>query len=139
VPRYFTLPQARALLPQVRPLLLELQAVKRRLDEQQQTAGELALKVRANGYHLEEQGRAVQRELNALLERIRAGAARLEELGVELKDLDLGLVDFRARRGSREVYLCYRVDEDDIQYWHELDTGYAGRQPLTEDDETSLS
>ena len=54
----------------------------------------------------------------------------LEELGVELKGIEDGLVDFRSLREGRIVYLCYRLDEDTIAYWHELDTGFAGRQPL---------
>jgi hypothetical protein len=138
VPRYFSLPEARALLPRVRPILQELQALKRRLDEQQRAAAQLYWKVRSNGHDLEQQARAVRAATAGLLEQIRAGAARLEAMGVELKDLDIGLVDFRARRRGREVYLCYRVDEDDIRYWHELDAGYAGRRPLTPEDEQEL-
>ncbi len=138
MPRYFSLAQARALLPQVRPILRELQTLKRQLDEQRRAAAQLYWKVRSNGHHLEQQARAVQAATSEVMDRIRAGAARLEALDVELKDLDLGLVDFRARRQGREVYLCYRVDEDDIRYWHELDAGYAGRQPLTAEDEQAF-
>lgn len=138
MPRYFSLAQARALLPQVRPILQELQALKRQLDEQRRAAAQLYWKVRSNGHGLEQQARAVQAATSELMQRIRAGAARLEALEVELKDLDLGLVDFRTVRQGREVYLCYRVDEDDIRYWHELDAGYAGRQPLTAEDEQAF-
>jgi hypothetical protein len=51
-------------------------------------------------------------------------------MGVELKDIEEGLVDFRSMRDGRIVYLCWRQGEDTIAFWHELDAGFAGRQPL---------
>ena len=54
----------------------------------------------------------------------------LEQLGVELKDPVTGLVDFRAQRGADEVYLCWRLGEDQIDHWHQLEAGFTGRQPL---------
>ena len=54
----------------------------------------------------------------------------IAELGVILKDLEVGLVDFPAHRNGREVYLCWRLGEDHIGWWHEIDSGFAGRQPL---------
>jgi hypothetical protein len=51
-------------------------------------------------------------------------------MGVEIKDLGTGLVDFRTERDGMVVYLCWRLGEDPIRYWHELDTGFAGRKPL---------
>jgi hypothetical protein len=54
----------------------------------------------------------------------------LEQLGVELKDPITGLVDFRARRGEAEVYLCWRLGEDRVGHWHDLEAGFAGRQAL---------
>jgi hypothetical protein len=50
--------------------------------------------------------------------------------GVEVKDINLGLVDFLSLRDGREVYLCWQFGEEDIRFWHDLDTGYTGRQPL---------
>ena len=54
----------------------------------------------------------------------------LDEMGVELKGIDEGLVDFQSLRDGRVVYLCYRLGEETIAYWHELDSGFAGRQTL---------
>jgi hypothetical protein len=54
----------------------------------------------------------------------------LDELGVELKDPFQGLLDFRAERGGREVYLCWRLGEDRIGHWHDLEAGFAGRKPI---------
>ena len=49
---------------------------------------------------------------------------------IQIKDIERGLIDFPAVIGGREVFLCWEKDEDDIEFWHDLDTGYAGRQPL---------
>ena len=54
----------------------------------------------------------------------------LDGLGVQLKDIDQGLVDFPSRRDGRVVYLCWRLGEETIAWWHDVDTGFAGRQPL---------
>jgi hypothetical protein len=55
---------------------------------------------------------------------------RISELGVVLKDLDMGLLDFPHERGGRIVFLCWHSLEERVEYWHDLDAGYAGRQPL---------
>jgi hypothetical protein len=62
-------------------------------------------------------------ELNGLVQ-------ELEALGCELKDIDQGLVDFRSVMGEEEVYLCWKLGEPSIGWWHSLETGFAGRQPL---------
>lgn len=56
----------------------------------------------------------------------------LEVLGIELKDPEKGLIDFRSMKDGREVYLCWHLGEDEICYWHELDAGFSGRQSLLE-------
>jgi hypothetical protein len=56
--------------------------------------------------------------------------AELDDLGVELKGIDDGLIDFPTTREGRVVYLCWRLGEDEIGWWHETDGGFAGRQPL---------
>jgi hypothetical protein len=66
---------------------------------------------------------------DAFLELQRAARA-FDAVEIVLRDLDRGLVDFPALRDGREVYLCWVDGEDDIEYWHDLDAGYAGRQPL---------
>jgi hypothetical protein len=61
---------------------------------------------------------------------IERGLEKLQTLGVMVKDLDTGLVDFLSLRDGREVLLCWRLGEKKVSYWHELHTGFAGRQPL---------
>ncbi len=61
---------------------------------------------------------------------LQAGVAALDQRDIVLRDLDRGLIDFPAIRDGREVYLCWIDGEEDIAFWHELDAGYGGRQPL---------
>jgi hypothetical protein len=67
-----------------------------------------------------------QRESHAVTQ----AAERLEHLGVQVKDLDSGLVDFPALHKGEEVLLCWQVGEDEVAYWHGVDEGFAGRKPL---------
>jgi hypothetical protein len=54
----------------------------------------------------------------------------IDQMGIELKDVNTGLVDFLAQREGREVYLCWRYNEPTVAFWHDLEAGFAGRQPL---------
>jgi hypothetical protein len=71
-----------------------------------------------------------QARAERLAAEIRAGIERLAALGVEMKGIDEGLVDFPSEREGRVVYLCWRLGEPDIEHWHELDAGFRGRQRL---------
>jgi len=73
---------------------------------------------------------SLQREAQALAKEIDRYLEELAELGVEAKGLDLGLVDFPGEIDGRRVYLCWRVGEPTVQYWHEIEDGFSGRQPL---------
>jgi len=72
----------------------------------------------------------LEREVAALAAELEHFQRELAELGVEFKDYVQGLVDFPAERDGRAVYLCWRLGEPAVEYWHEIDAGYAGRQPL---------
>jgi hypothetical protein len=63
-------------------------------------------------------------------ENLRRCAQTIEAMGIELKDMNTGLVDFLAERDGRDVYLCWRYNEPKVAFWHELEAGVAGRQPL---------
>jgi hypothetical protein len=62
-------------------------------------------------------------EVNRLIERV-------QEMACELKDIEQRLIDFRTEREGREVYVCWKLGEPDIRWWHELDAGFADRRPL---------
>ena len=129
--RYFTLEEATALLPRVRPIVEEIVALRARLTEAEQGLVALHWKARANG-HVSPEGSfsAGQSTRTELLGQIKEQVAKLNALGIEMKDPAIGLIDFPSRREDRVVYLCWKLGEPAIEYWHETDTGYAGRQPL---------
>jgi hypothetical protein len=72
----------------------------------------------------------LEREAQSIAREIDGYQRELEELGIQLKDRRMGLVDFPSEMGGKRVLLCWRLGEGEVQYWHDEDAGYAGRQPL---------
>ena len=130
MPRFFTVEEANLELPRLRQWLPRLQARRRRLDVVQRKLGELTVKAAADGNLLEEEVHGTQREAQRLTEELNKLMARINDLGCEIKDIEQGLVDFPSLREGREVYLCWRLGEEEVAFWHELDAGFSGRQPL---------
>jgi hypothetical protein len=129
---YFTREEAERLLPAISVVLRKIQAARQSLHDLEDE--QVALRVRAmgNGHHL--YGRIVeaQQELTACVQELRAAARELRSFGCELKDPDKGLIDFLSLRNGQEIYLCWYLGEERIAFWHDLHTGFAGRQPLDE-------
>ena len=130
----FTVDEANALLPQVRPRLERLVSQKREFDDVESRMAILSVAtagaVPGNPDALELAALVEQRR--GLAERLGRGMQELHEKGVMVKDLDRGLVDFYALKGDRLIYLCWHLGEDDVSHWHALDSGFRGRQPLKE-------
>ena len=127
----FTLEAAEALLPQVRDELLAMQASKREVDELRGSFEDAAHKSSGNGHVTDEGGLGEKRRrAETLVEEINERLARINGWGVELKGIDEGLADFPSRRDDRIVYLCWKLGEEHIAWWHEIDSGFAGRQAL---------
>ena len=74
---------------------------------------------------------AAQRDLDASIDRLEQLVDELSGVGVELKDYETGLVDFVGRHDGRDVYLCWKLGEERITHWHELNAGFAGRKPVS--------
>ncbi len=126
--RIFTLAEARSLLPRLRIVLAEVGQEwehMRKLNPEIQKARDSAA---VDGYSKfgVEYVESVSR-LMSLLQQVR-------DLGVLLKDVEKGLCDFPYIKDGRTVYLCWQLGEDNIQYWHEVETGFAGREPLDDKD-----
>jgi hypothetical protein len=130
--RLYSEAEARALLPEVIPVLEALRDAYVALRAIQASIAAEARGARGDGdlptnaFAKEEQ----ENEVDSLHDRLQAAAARIEEWGIELKDPEQGLVDFYSRRDGEVVYLCYRLGDPGLQYWHNLEAGFAGRQPL---------
>jgi hypothetical protein len=129
--RSFTPEEANALLPTVRPLVEHLVAAKRALDEAQERNDEVARRIAGNGGGLPPRDLAELREELERRAAVLAGiVGDLQELGVLVKDLDTGLVDFPALRDGRQVLLCWQLGEASVAFWHGPEDGFAGRRPL---------
>jgi hypothetical protein len=128
--RYFTREEAEALLPQVSVILRDVQREHAAMKEHELELEALELRSRGNGHGLHERIARLQQELTHGIQTLRILAAQLEDLGCELKDPETGLIDFVGLRDGREIYLCWLLGEERINYWHELHTGFAGRQPF---------
>jgi hypothetical protein len=76
--------------------------------------------------------RFMRLRMQGLIDQMAAGVARIDSLGIALRDIPTGLVDFPALVNGRQVWLCWRRDEDVIHFWHELDSGFGERRPLIE-------
>jgi hypothetical protein len=130
MPHYFTREEAEALLPAISVILRKIQEQRRLLREGERQAQLLRSRMMGNGHDLHEEMMALQREQAARMRVLQEAMTELSEFECELKDPDLGLVDFLSLRDGREVYLCWRLGEERIKYWHPLDTGFRGRRPL---------
>ena len=126
--RLFTVEEASALLPRLIPILTELRAQKAALDDVRLSLARLTPAMRGNGHGAE--AVELEQRIRELVTEIGAGVHQIAEEGVEVKDLDQGLIDFPSPREGRIVYLCWHLGEDRIAFWHEVDTGFAGRRPL---------
>lgn len=131
-PKRFTRDEAEELLPYVAPLLFKARELKRQRDELQQQGAEVVQKSRGNGHGVDNEAGKVRREIEAAGKHINELIEKVQGMGIELKDVEAGLIDFRSIRQGREVYLCWKLGEEHVAYWHEIDAGFAGRQPLEE-------
>jgi hypothetical protein len=127
--RLFTLDEALALLPTVRQLVIEIRDAKAELDRVTAEVERLLGLSGGNG-HLAADLEAARKQVTAAAARLESLMADLDSTGAQLKGIDEGLIDFPSEREGRVVNLCWRLGEDTIAWWHELDAGFPGRQPL---------
>ncbi len=126
--RIFTLAEAQSLLPRLRTLLEELSQEWKRMSELNPEIQKARDNAPLNGYS--KFGVEYVESVSHLMSLIH----EIKDMGVLLKDADKGLCDFPYIKGGRMVYLCWQLGEDTIQYWHDVETGFAGRKPLDESD-----
>ena len=122
--RYFTLPEANETLNLIRPLMDEVQAIRLKILKNQPEAWPAIEKSAGNG------GNRGLSHMVQDFEKFDALIHRIQATDVLIKDINLGLMDFPALKDGREVYLCWQYGEGDIAFWHEIEAGYAGRQPI---------
>ena len=120
---HYTIEEARVLLPKVREWLARLEKAQHELERLEQRLGNLAKEG-------EDLGGGTVNSWGTAWAEVRESVFHCESRESLIKDLERGLVDFPALRDGKEIFLCWEKDEDDIEHWHDLDSGYAGREPL---------
>lgn len=123
-PHYFTVDEANALLPQIEPLMAELLERRARVVRERDQVTAVVSDGRSDV------GSAAASALVREFIRIEALIDEIRAFGCQLKDINVGLLDFLAEIDGREVYLCWRYGESRIAYYHELHTGFAGRKAI---------
>jgi len=128
----FTLDEAQSLLPVLEALLKR--AIESKQAAEAEEAGLSALAQRiylAGGMHVDVGKVAKQRaEVESHLQRVRESVAEIDTIGVQVKDLEAGLLDFPYRLDDQVVLLCWRMGETVIEHWHTVEAGFQGRQPV---------
>jgi hypothetical protein len=121
--KHYTIEQARALLPQIREWLAEIHQLRRRLMQLDGRIGQIV----AGG--ADAGGESVNTQLRLIAD-LQHVFREFEQRQIQIKEIDRGLIDFPAIIGDKEVFLCWEQDETDIEFWHDLDSGYAGRERI---------
>ena len=135
--RYFDRDEAEKLLPMIASVLNEAREQKQKMDSFDHDLAQAAAKIMVMGGsippHRELAEKRVLRDESR--DKIKQAIEQIQEIGCVLKDLDEGLVDFPALLDGNEVYLCWKLGEERIAFWHGLDEGFAGRKPLDGSDD----
>jgi len=118
--RRFTLEQANKALPLVKRIAGDIVSTHGQAIQLQQDLERAEAKRKSE----------FQSQLESALHRLEDLVDELSEIGCDLKDYQMGLIDFTGRHNGHDVCLCWKVGEEHIDYWHEIDSGYAGRQPV---------
>lgn len=121
--KHYTIDEARALIPQIRKWLDGIHQLRRQLKQLDERISQMLSGGADAG------GESVHKQVRLLAE-LRNLLQEFERRQIQIKDLERGLIDFPAIIGGKEVFLCWEQDEEDIEFWHDLDTGYAGRERL---------
>lgn len=132
--RTFTLDEAQSLLPVLEALLKRAIESKQAADEVEAGLSALAQRIYLSGGMRVDVSKAEQlrAEAEKNAERVRESIAEIDAIGVQVKDLDSGLLDFPFRLDEEVVLLCWRIGETSIEHWHTIDAGFKGRQPVDE-------
>lgn len=133
--RRFTIWEAERMLPQIREWMGEAVALKSRYDEAQQAMQALTERITLMGGVVADRDRAAQNKIvrDAAAQKLRDLLKSFEDSGCIVKDLDAGLVDFPTLFRGEEVYMCWKLGESSIEFWHGTEEGFAGRKPIDQD------
>lgn len=130
----FTIDEAQSLLPVLEALLKRAIEGKQAAEQVESELSDLARRIYLSGGMKVEAGTVIKQrtEMENHLKRVRETITEIDAIGVQVKDLDSGLLDFPCRLDDKVVLLCWRMGEPSIEHWHTIEAGYKGRQPVDE-------
>ena len=130
----FTLDEAQSLLPVLESLLKRAIEGKQAAEEVESKIAELSRRIYLSGGMRVNMSEAARQraEVDTHLQRVRESISEIDSIGVQVKDLDKGLLDFPFRLDEEIVLLCWRMGESAIEHWHTVESGFQGRQPVDE-------
>lgn len=128
----FTFDEAQSLLPVLESLLRRAREGKEAAEQVESAMGDLSRRIYLSGGMKVDLVTVARRraELDGHLQRVRESIAEIDAIGVQVKDLETGLLDFPFRLEDKVVLLCWRMGEPAIEHWHTLESGFQGRQPV---------
>jgi hypothetical protein len=133
VTQFYDIDAANAVLLEVEPILatladqrLELIRLRDRLVATPSAAGSGSNELDA------EESRRIRLRIKGVVDQMAAAVARIDALGIALRDIERGLIDFPALAGGRQIWLCWQLGEGKVDQWHELETGFGSRRPIIE-------
>ena len=152
--RFFDLDEANATLPEVRTILeglrdqrAELIRLRDQVDEhpdaeeapseapteaQVPVTGRPSEPAKAEGKTTDAELRVLRLRMQGVIDQMQAAVARIDELGITLREIETGLIDFPALASGRQIWLCWRLGEGNVEWWHELGDGFGGRRALVD-------
>ena len=130
--KYFNREEAEELLPLIEHSLVEARESKEKVEDLDREMSRATTEIMVLGGSLPPYGRLAtnRSERERLMTQLQEAIERIHETGCVVKDLDEGLIDFPAMRKGEEIYLCWKLGEERISYWHGIEEGFAGRKPL---------
>jgi hypothetical protein len=133
VTTFFDIDSANAALEEVGPLLATLADQRAELIRlRDRTLAAHASTGGGSGELDAEEAQRIRLRMQGIVDQMAAAVARIDGLGITLRDIERGLIDFPALTGGRQVWLCWQLGEDSVGFWHELETGFGSRRPLIE-------
>ena len=128
----FTIDEAQSLLPVLESLLKRAIEAKQAAEQVESSLSELARRIYLSGGMRVDAGNVLRQraEMEAHLKLVRESVAEIDAIGVQVKDLESGLLDFPYRLDDQVVLLCWRMGETSIEHWHTVESGFQGRQPV---------
>ena len=139
--RFYDLDEANAAIPEVRTILESLRDQRAELirlrDEVLAHAADDEVRGEGRGdstteAKIDADVRVLRLRMQGVIDRMQAGVVRIDEMGITLREIETGLIDFPALASGRQIWLCWRLGEDDVVWWHELSDGFSGRKALAD-------